>query len=46
MRQLALLCLQRAIKWTDPAAFTIILESNEVHGDGFQMVQFGDPAGE
>lgn len=34
--------LQKAIKRADPSSFVIILESNEVHGDGFQMVQFGD----
>lgn len=34
--------LQKAISAADPAAFTIILESNEVHGDGFRTVQFGD----
>ena len=34
--------LQRAVSQADPSAFTIILESNEVHGDGFRTVQFGD----
>lgn len=34
--------LQRAVSLADPASFTIILESNEVHGDGFRTVQFGD----
>lgn len=36
--------VQQAVKRTDPAAFTIILESNEVHGAGFRTVQFGDQA--
>ena len=36
--------LQRAVHQADPAAFTIILESNEVHGTGFSTVQFGDLA--
>ena len=26
----------------DPAAFTVILESNEVHGEGFKMFQIGE----
>ena len=34
--------IQRAVKKVDPASFLIILESNEVHGDGFHTVQFGD----
>ena len=34
--------LQKAVSAADPAAFTIILESNEVHGEGFHTVQFGD----
>lgn len=37
--------LQKAVTLADPAAFTIILESNEVHGDGFRTVQFGDAHG-
>lgn len=36
--------LQKAVKEVDPAAFTIILESSEVHGLGFRTVQFGDSA--
>ena len=37
--------VQQAVKAADPQSFTIILESNEVHGEGFHMVQIGeDPA--
>lgn len=35
--------VQRAVKEADPNAFLIILESNEVHGEGFQIVQIGNP---
>ena len=35
--------LQRVVKAADPEAFTIILGSNEVQGNGFHTVQFGDP---
>lgn len=34
--------VQRAIKEVDPASFMIVLESNEVHGEGFRMVQIGE----
>lgn len=34
--------LQKVVKSVDPASFTIILDSNEVHGTGFSTVQFGD----
>ncbi len=34
--------VQRAVKKADPEAFLIVLESNEVHGEGFKMVQIGD----
>ena len=34
--------LQRAVKLSDPAAFTFILDSNEVQGAGFHAVKFGD----
>ncbi|MBQ7841472.1 MAG: YitT family protein [Lachnospiraceae bacterium] len=34
--------LQRAIKKEDPEAFLIVLESSEVHGEGFRMVQVGE----
>ena len=34
--------LRRAVRVADPEAFTIILDSNEVHGTGFRTVQFGD----
>lgn len=34
--------LRRAVRKADPEAFTIILDSNEVHGTGFRTVQFGD----
>ncbi len=33
--------LQKAIKEADPEAFIIVLESNEVHGEGFKMLQVG-----
>ena len=33
--------IQKAVKAVDPQSFVIILESNEVHGEGFHMVQFG-----
>lgn len=33
--------VQRAVKEADPNAFLIILESNEVHGEGFHTVQIG-----
>lgn len=34
--------LQRTVKKVDPAAFTVVLESNEVHGEGFKMLQIGE----
>lgn len=34
--------VQMAVKETDPEAFVIVLESNEVHGEGFKMLQFGE----
>lgn len=34
--------VQRTAKETDPAAFVIIMESNEVHGEGFRMMQIGE----
>lgn len=34
--------IQRHLKEVDPKAFTIILESNEVHGEGFHMFEVGD----
>lgn len=34
--------LQKAVKEADPASFIIIMESHEVHGEGFQMVQVGE----
>ncbi len=34
--------IQRRLKEVDPKAFTIILESNEVHGEGFHMFEVGD----
>lgn len=36
--------VQRAAKETDPESFTIVLESNEVHGEGFRMLQLGESA--
>ena len=34
--------LQQAVKEADPDSFLIVLESNEVHGEGFQMIQIGE----
>lgn len=34
--------VQKVVKEEDPESFVIILESNEVHGKGFHMLQFGD----
>ncbi len=34
--------LQRAVKSEDPAAFVVVMESNEVHGEGFKMIQVGE----
>ena len=34
--------VQRAVKKEDPQAFLVVLESNEVHGEGFQMVGIGE----
>ena len=34
--------VQKTVKELDPAAFTVILESNEVHGEGFQMLTIGE----
>lgn len=34
--------VQQAVKEADPASFLIVLESNEVHGEGFKMVQIGE----
>lgn len=36
--------VQQAVKAADPQSFLIILESNEVHGEGFHMVQIGEPS--
>ena len=36
--------VQQAVKKTDPDSFLIVLESNEVHGEGFKMVQIGEDA--
>ncbi len=33
--------LTEQVKKADPASFTIILESNEVHGEGFHMLEVG-----
>lgn len=35
--------VQHAVKDADPEAFLIVLESNEVHGEGFRMIQVGEP---
>lgn len=34
--------VQKAVKEADPASFIIILESNEVHGEGFHMLHVGE----
>ena len=34
--------LGQAIKQVDPDSFMIILESNEVHGEGFRTLQIGE----
>lgn len=34
--------VQRAVKEADPESFMIILESNEVHGEGFKTIQIGE----
>lgn len=34
--------LQRAVKEEDPQSFLVVLESNEVHGEGFHMVSIGE----
>jgi len=34
--------LQRVVKEADPQSFLIILESNEVHGEGFRTFQIGE----
>ncbi len=34
--------VQQTVKQIDPSAFTIVLESNEVHGEGFHMFSIGD----
>ena len=36
--------VQQAVKAADPDSFLIVLESNEVHGEGFKMVQIGEEA--
>ncbi len=34
--------IMNAVKKADPMAFSMIVESQEVHGDGFRTVSFGD----
>lgn len=34
--------VQKTVKEIDPHAFTIVLESNEVHGEGFHMFEVGE----
>ena len=34
--------VQQAVKEADPQSFIIVLESHEVHGEGFHMVQIGE----
>ena len=36
--------VQQAVKEADPASFMIVLESNEVHGEGFHPIQVGEKA--
>jgi uncharacterized membrane-anchored protein YitT (DUF2179 family) len=35
--------VEKAIQSVDPAAFTVILESNEVHGEGFKNIRVAQP---
>lgn len=34
--------VQTAVKTADPASFVVIVETGEVHGEGFKMVQIGE----
>lgn len=34
--------VQQAVKEADPQSFVIVLESHEVHGEGFRVVQIGE----
>lgn len=34
--------VQQAIKEADPESFLIVLESNEVHGEGFRIIRIGE----
>ena len=34
--------VQQAVKAVAPASFMVVLESNEVHGEGFRYIQMGD----
>jgi uncharacterized membrane-anchored protein YitT (DUF2179 family) len=34
--------VQKAVKQADPQSFLIVLESHEVHGEGFRMIQIGE----
>lgn len=34
--------VQQAVKEADPSSFTIVLDSNEVHGEGFHTIQVGE----
>lgn len=34
--------VQKAVHEADPESFMIVLESNEVHGEGFQMLKIGE----
>lgn len=36
--------VQQAVKEADPSSFLIVLESNEVHGEGFRTIQVGEKA--
>ena len=38
-----MLTITREVKLLDPASFTIILESNEAHGEGFHMLRVAEP---
>lgn len=37
--------VQKAVKAADPDSFMVVLESNEVHGEGFQTLQVGEREG-
>ena len=34
--------IRKAVKAVDPQSFLIVLESREVHGEGFHTIQIGE----